>query len=49
MGWKRISRDRSFQKAVNLLRAKSRDNVGTVSTGGWHLQTGQGELMLFMG
>ena len=32
VGWKRISRHRVFQKAVRLLRTKSRDNVGVAST-----------------
>ena len=33
-GWKRISRHRAFQKGVKLLRTKSKDKVGTVSTVG---------------
>ena len=35
MAWKRISRHRAFQEGVSLLRAKSRDNVGTASAAGW--------------
>jgi len=34
MGWKRVSRHRAFQKGASLLRIKSRDKVGTVSTVG---------------
>ena len=34
MGWKIISRHRAFQKGVSLLRTKSRDKVGAVSTAG---------------
>ena len=32
--WKRISRHRVFQKGASLLRAKSGDNMGTLSTAG---------------
>ena len=32
--WKRISRHRAFHQGVSLLRTKSRDNVGAVSTAG---------------
>ena len=34
MGWKKLSRDRAFQKGVTLLRKKSRDKVDRVSTAG---------------
>ena len=34
MGWKEISRHSMFQKRVSLLRTKSRDKVGIVSTAG---------------
>ena len=42
MGWERIPRHRVFQKVMSLLRTKSRDNEGTVSTEA-NLPTDQGE------
>ena len=48
MGWIRISRYRVLQKGVILLRTNSRDSVGTASTVGQHLLTGQEESMLFV-
>ena len=44
-----MSRHRALQKGGSLLRTKSRDNVGTVSTAGQQLLIGQGESMLFVG
>ena len=49
MGWKKLSRDRAFQKGVTLLRKKSRDKVGTVSEAGWQLLMDQGESTVYVG
>ena len=39
----------AFQKGMNLLRTKSRDNVGAMSATGQQLLTSQGKLTVFVG
>ena len=49
-GWvEKVFLDIAFEKEVSLLRTKSRDKVGTVSTVGRQLLTGQGEWAVFVG
>ena len=46
-GWERISRQRTFQKGVSLLRTKSRDNVAPASKQA-DLLSHQGKLTVFV-